>query len=181
MKKIILTSLLSLTMVFAFCSCGNNEEAGDTEQAAETTTEAAATVQRDMPEGDYEEVGSGTFYISGPSGSTENGDEIIIYPDMDAIPFAFVDYELWDMDGSVLTYIYVDGVQVDKQQVGDGYQSSIDLQEEWQITEGDHVYKLRKYRRKMILLPYIFEEQRISWFHLTRCKAPALVGTLPLG
>lgn len=136
MKKMIIAGFLTLTMAFAFCACGSGEgSAGQSDEA----TESAAEVQRDLPEGDYEEIGDGTFYIASASGSTENGDEIIVYPDMESIPFAYIDYELWDMDGSVLTYIYVDGVQVDKQQVGAGYQASIDLQENWQISEGDHV------------------------------------------
>ena len=145
MKKIILTSLLSLTMVFAFCACGNNEEAGDTEQAAETTTEATAAVQRDLPEGDYEEVGDGTLYLVNQSGTTENGDEIIVYPDMNSIPFAYVDYQLWDLDGSVQTYIYLDGTEIDKQQIGEGYQGSLFLDSEWQVSEGVHKVETVQY------------------------------------
>ena len=142
--------ILSICMVFALAACGSkSSEPVSTENSEATevteTTETSADVQRDLPEGDYEEVGNGTLYVVGASGSTENGDEIVVYPSMDSIPYGYVGYELWDMDGSVLTYVYVDGVEVDKHQIGAGYQSSVDLTEEWQITEGEHIIEAVQY------------------------------------
>ena len=160
MKKLLSIILLG-AMVVSICSCGGSstdkENADKKTTEAETVTEAVvesiteqapeATTekQRDFPEGDYQDIGSGTFYISNASGTTENGDEIIVYPDKDSIPMAYVDIELWDMDGKVLTYIYVDGIFYDKQQVGEGYQASIDLMEESQVTEGDHIIEVVQY------------------------------------
>lgn len=144
MKKWIVC-ILSVVMIFALAACGGkSEDSADADQA-EKKAETATAVQRDLPEGDYEEVGSGTFYLSGASGSTENGDEIIIYPDMNALPYAHLDIELWDMDGSILTYVYIDGVKVKEKQVGAGLQSSMSLQEEWQVTEGDHIVEAVQY------------------------------------
>ena len=136
-------------MIFALAACGGKPSGSantdQTEKKTEATTEKATTVQRDLPEGDYEELGSGSFYLSGASGSTENGDEIIIYPDMNALPYAHLDIEQWDMDGSILTYVYIDGVKVKEKQVGAGLQSSMGLQEEWQVTEGDHIVEAVQY------------------------------------
>ena len=90
-------------------------------------------------------MGDSTFYIAGSSGATENRDTILIYPDIESIPFAYVDYELWDMDGTVQTYIYLDGVEMDKQQAGEGYQSSIPLENEWQVSAGSHKVEAVQY------------------------------------
>ena len=150
MKK-ILALLLMIVMVFAFTACGGASDEGQTDDqqtvAEEETTATPTKAERDLPEGDYEDVGDGTFYLTGPSGSTENGDEIVIYPDMDSFPHAFVGIELWDLDGSVQTHIYVDGVEMDKQQVGAGYQGSIDFDDEslWAITEGEHEVEAVQY------------------------------------
>ena len=78
-----------------------SESVEPVESAATENNEEAADLERDLPEGDYEEIGDGRFYIRNASGTTENGDEIVVYPSMDSYPFAYVDYELWDMDGSI--------------------------------------------------------------------------------
>lgn len=140
MKKII-ALIMTLAMVFAFCACGGSGDTG----SDDSSSQQQASVQRDLPEGDYEDVGSGTLYICNESGSTEDGADIVVYPDMNSIPFAYVDYELWDMDGTILTYIYLDGVQMDKQQIGDGYQASLSLEEDWQVEEGTHVVEAVQY------------------------------------
>lgn len=125
----------------------------DTQESSEAEAEAAvsdtptpvSSPERDLPESDYADIGDGTLYIASASGSTENGDEVLVYPDMNSTPFAYIDYELWDMDGTVQTYIYLDGVEMDKQQVGAGYQSSLSLEEEWQVSEGPHMVEAVQY------------------------------------
>lgn len=141
MKK-LLVLLMSIMMIFSLTACG-----GESSDAEKSDTEQTETVKRDLPKGDYNDVGDGTFYLTGPSGSTENGDKIIIYPDKDSTPHAYVGIELWDLDGSVQTYIYVDGVKMDKQQVGAGYQGSIDFDDDslWAITDGEHEVEAVQY------------------------------------
>ena len=150
MKK-FLAIMLTLTMLIAITACSNSstEEAQANDQDA-VTEEAASEVQtpeRDLPEGEYEDIGDGSFYLTGPSGSTENGDEIVLYPEMDMWPHASVGIELWDMDGSIQTFIYVDGVELDKKQVGAGYQGSLDFDDDslWAITEGEHKVEAVQY------------------------------------
>ena len=145
MRKQFLVIVLSLVVGLTLCACGPSSDGANSNSektvTEEVTTEDTSTPEkpdRDLPEGNYEDVGEGTLYLVNESGSTENGDSIVVYPSMDAYPFAYVDYELWDLDGSVLTYIYLDGVQIDKQQIGAGYQSSLILEKEWQVTEGEH-------------------------------------------
>ena len=156
MKKLILVGVLAGAMMFSLCACGGEETnttaPADNQSAVQETAEenaetpeVEAGVEKDLPEGDYEEVGDGTLYLVNQSGTTENGDEIIVYPDMNSIPFAYVDYQLWDLDGSVQTYIYLDGTEIDKQQIGEGYQGSLFLDSEWQVSEGVHKVETVQY------------------------------------
>ena len=120
----------------------------DEEKTSKANASAAAAPERDLPDGNYKEIGNGTFYLRGPSGSTENGDKIILYPEMDTWPHASIDIELWDMDGSVQTFIYVDGVEMEKQQVGTGYQGSISFGDDelWALTDGKHKVEAIQYQ-----------------------------------
>lgn len=121
------------------------ESVEQAESDASDGKEEAADLERDLPEGDYEEIGDGRFYIRNASGTTENGDEIVVYPSMDSYPFAYVDYELWDMDGSIQTFIYLDGYEMDRVQAGAGYQSSLMLVEQWEVIEGMHKVEAVQY------------------------------------
>lgn len=151
MMKKILVLLMVAMMTISMAACGSNESSDSKEESAteaepEVVEEEVKTPERDLSEDDYEEIGNGTFNITGPAGSSEDGTEMVFYPDMDSYPYADVGYELWDTDGSVLTYIYVDGIEQDKQQAGAGYQSSIMLTEEWQVTEGAHTVEAVQYK-----------------------------------
>lgn len=165
--------LVAAALVMGITACGGSSSGGsnvaesvqtetlaesqtETEKPQETAAETAAeqtepeTVvvpERDLPEGDYEEIGEGSFYITSPSGSTENGDEIILYPEMNTWPHADIGIEFWDMDGSVQTFLYVDGIEMDKHQVGAGYQGSISFDDDslWAITSGDHKVEAVQY------------------------------------
>ena len=64
---------------------------------------------------------------------------------MDSYPFAYVDYELWDMDGSIQTFIYLDGYEMDRVQAGAGYQASLMLVEQWEVAEGMHKVEAVQY------------------------------------
>ena len=139
------TSASSTTSVVESKSDTSGDAASESvepvESAATENNEESADLERDLPEGDYEEIGDGRFYIRNASGTTENGDEIVVYPSMDSYPFAYVDYELWDMDGSIQTFIY----QMDRVQAGAGYQSSLMLVEQWEVAEGVHKVEAVQY------------------------------------
>lgn len=140
MKK-VLALLLAISMVFVFtaCSGGTSDEDfdDDSQDVAEETDSSAP--DRDLAEGSYETIGDGKFYISGDSGSTKDGEEVVLKPDMNADPYTYLDYELSKVDGSMQTFIYIDGIEMDDTQE-EKHMSSIGLGEDelWALTEGEH-------------------------------------------
>ena len=76
--------LLSLIFVLSFTACGSGSDAtennGDTTAVEEPATDN--DVERDFPEGDYEEIGNGTMYVITPSGSSEDGSVPVLYVDV---------------------------------------------------------------------------------------------------
>lgn len=148
--------MMAISMIFVFASCGGNSaedtSAEEPKTATEETAEAeetptAAAPERDLPEGSYEDKGDGGFFLASPSGSTRDGADVVLFPDKNSSPMAFLDYELEDMDGSVQTFLYIDGVEMDKQQVGAGYASSFMLGEDslFALTDGEHKVEAVQY------------------------------------
>lgn len=144
MKK-ILTIGMSLAMVFAFAACGSQSAApaqpsADTSDAGKAATE---TVQKvDFDGSGYSEMGAGDFAIQTPSGSSEDGSVPFIFADSDTYMDGF-GYTGFDVDGSHLTYIYVDGMEQAKEQIAD-FQSSIDLTGDL-LKEGVHKVEFVQY------------------------------------
>ena len=58
-----------------------------------------------------------TCYLVGASGTTENGDALIIYSNGDTRNIYPISLRARDMDGSLLSYIYIDGELIDKEQL----------------------------------------------------------------
>lgn len=116
-QKIILFIVLIMT-VFTLTSCG-----GDVNPAGEDSTEAV-TLKKDIPEGDFSDMGNGTFYISFPSGTSENGNIPIEYVEKSALAGSKMEdcievaITTNDFDATKLTKIYVDGVLQDTLQLG---------------------------------------------------------------
>ncbi|MBR2682581.1 MAG: hypothetical protein IKE22_04850, partial [Atopobiaceae bacterium] len=116
-----------------------------TVDSTQSETTAVAAPERNLPIGEYQETGEGALYLINQSGTTQNGDEIVVYPNIDRMPYGSIGYELRDLDGSILTYIYLDGVQMEKQQIGIGFQGNFNLMEDWQVTPGEHIVEAVQY------------------------------------
>ena len=136
MKKIFYAFLIFAISV-CFVACGS-------EDTSTSKNSEEATVERDLPEGDYSDMGDGMMYISTESGTSENGNVPIIYLDPEE--------EVWVLqigmytegfNGSLISYINVDGVEISKEQLGDA-QISIDLEKD-QLTEGKHKVEVVQY------------------------------------
>lgn len=98
--------------------------------------------QRDLPEGNYTELGEGTVYIATPGGTSEDGNVPVIYAEKGTIMMD-IGLEAWEFNGSNLSYIYVDGMLRDKQQLADT-QSYLTLKQE-QLTVGVHTVEVVQY------------------------------------
>ena len=128
MKKII-TLLLVLVLSVSLVACGGSEE----------TSVAKA---RDLPEGDYAELGDGTVYIATAGGTSENGNVPVIYAEKDLI-LKQIGLNAWDFNGGALSFIYVDGMLINKAQLANT-QMTLDLQGE-QLAEGLHSVEVVQY------------------------------------
>jgi hypothetical protein len=138
--------LLAISMVFIFTACSggaSDEDPDDDSQAIEEMEdedEDSLAPDRELAEGNYENVGDGSFYLSGDNGSTKDGNEVVIKPDTSSSTYAYLDYGLEDMKGSLPTHIYIDGIEMDSQEVDKSHMGAIGLGEDeaWALTEGEH-------------------------------------------
>ena len=139
---------LAISMVFIFTACGGGPSDEDLDDDSQDVTEETDTSapDRDLDEGSYETIGDGNFYISGDSGSTKEGGEVVLNPDMSSDPYAYLDYELSEMNGNAQTFIYIDGIEMDDTQAEE-HLSSIGLSEDelWALTEGEHKVEAVQY------------------------------------
>lgn len=143
LKKIVIL-LLSLVFVLGFTACGSGNDASDENDDATVVEEQVtdADAERDFPEGDYEEIGDGTMYIITPSGSSEDGSVPVLYVDVsdrDNI-LESIELDAWDYDGSVLSYVYIDGLENTKEQLADT-QTTLGLTGD-ALSEGIHVVEV---------------------------------------
>lgn len=97
---------------------------------------------RDLPEGNYEEIGEGTTYLTTPSGTSEDGNIPVIYAEK-SLEEMQIGLNAWDFNGSALSYVYVDGFLVDKEQLADT-QTTLLLTPEY-FTVGIHTVEVVQY------------------------------------
>lgn len=136
MKKFICTAVTFAMIVASITACGGKTtetQAPATEaaqsvavseaQETEVATEAAAGVDFS---GDYEDMGDGTMYIACASGTSEDGNVPVLFEAADTV-LDQIGLDSMDMDGSHLSYIYIDGKETAKEQLAES-QISLDLQ-----------------------------------------------------
>lgn len=154
MKKKIVTLMLIGMMVVSATACGTSSDTtGDTTQSTEdssdlvdeSTQEDAAdstNTQKDLPDGDYQDMGDGTFYIACAGGTSEGGNVPIIYVDGDTM-LTQCDVVTEGFNGSALSCIYIDGMLATKEQLSDS-QQAIDLSGD-ALTVGTHKVEIVQY------------------------------------
>lgn len=160
-NKILMLFLSVMLSVFVF-GCGDSNEStpsseipaasessdnSDSSEAVKENIPQDEVVQepvsqeKDLPDGDYSDIGEGEMYISTAGGTSEGGnvpvlfiqDEFLIQIGLDTTNF----------DGSKLSYIYVDGMLLSKEQLGDS-QISLDLQGD-ALQAGTHSVEVLQY------------------------------------
>lgn len=152
MKKFICTAVTFAMIVASITACGGKTtetQAPATEaaqsvavseaQETEAATEAAAGVDFS---GDYEDMGDGTMYIACASGTSENGNVPVLFESADTV-LDQIGLDSMDMDGSHLSYIYIDGKETAKEQLAES-QISLDLQGD-ALKEGTHKVEVVQY------------------------------------
>ena len=145
-KKLVLALLVSMMTLSA---CGGNKETAmeenkkdaqekvvedenmddeDNEDNVEDdqTDDASSDPEAHFDGSDYEEMGDGTPYLSSPSGNSLDGEEVFIYrKDNDLLKTIGVGGK--DFNGSLITYIYIDGDLSTKEQMGEMCEYTLDL------------------------------------------------------
>lgn len=122
-KKIMVVALVALFLT----ACGGNDN------------------KKEAPKAEPEkitEVGSGNFYLVNESGSTKDSESIEVMAEKDT-SLLQIGIETEGIDGSLVSYIYIDGDLATKEQLSDS-QSALDLSEEF-LKPGDHQVVLKQY------------------------------------
>lgn len=123
-RKLFIISLIAV-LVFSFTACGGSNTSEE-------------TLTKDF-EGTYEDMGEGTMYISTPSGTSEDGNIPILYEESDTV-FDQIGLSTIDMDGSKLSYIFIDGIQSASEQLAET-DMTLNLLED-NLTEGVHLVEV---------------------------------------
>ena len=102
----------------------------------------SSPAERDLPAGDYEEMGVGTVYISTPSETSEDGNIPVVYADTNSLLIQ-IGLNAWDFNGAALSYVYVDGILVSKEQLANT-STSLSLSESM-LDVGTHTVEVVQY------------------------------------
>lgn len=137
MKKKLLILFFASGLLLTACGEDTDtpEEGVSTDSVEEVESETAASLPT-------EEIGEGDFYILSPSGTSEDGDDIILFYDED-MWVETLGVEGWDMDGSHKTFIYVNDELAEEMQMANT-QSSIEIPEN-QYEVGEHTVTAIQY------------------------------------
>ena len=144
MKKYLL--LLGSAMILAACGATDepevSEEASSTSEVLQESSSAVSEVAvvTELP---ADEIGAGAFNLVNSSGTTETGEPITVLYKPDTVGADF-DIRTLDFDGSRLTFVYVDGVYVEKYQFGETW-IQFDVPDSILKKEGLHTVSLIQY------------------------------------
>lgn len=152
MKKFICTAVTFAVIVAGITACGGKTtetQAPATEaaqsvavsEAAETEAATEADAGVDFS-GDYEDMGDGTMYIACASGTSEDGNVPVLFEAADTV-LDQIGLDSMGMDGSHLSYIYIDGKETAKEQLAES-QISLDLQGD-ALKAGTHKVEVVQY------------------------------------
>ena len=151
MKFKLLALALAAASVLCFAGCGSStnesssaqaEESSIAESSAEESSTEEASAAETIPAGAFTVSGNGTVYLSTAGGTTEDGN-IPVVGASSATVIKQIGINAKGYDGTMMAYIYIDGVFADKQQLSDS-QSSLDLSGD-SLTEGVHKVEIVQY------------------------------------
>lgn len=151
-KKIVSLLIVSCIILSSAIGCGskNETQSKDNSTSAQTNQVASESKEsepeeesnKDFDGSGMSEIGNGTFYISTPGGTSEDGN-VPVFLDAERTMMTEVGYSAREMDGTHLTYFYIDGMENDKDQISDTDGSLIingDM-----LSEGTHTVEAVQY------------------------------------
>lgn len=136
MKKTVTMLFVFVSIIIVFQSFSYAESVVHELRAIECEEE------RDLPEGEYEEMGDGRVYISTPGGTSEDDNVPVMYIASNTLIYQ-IGINAWDFNGSSLSFVYIDGMLFDKTQMSNT-QSTLTLTSD-QLTEGFHDIEVVQY------------------------------------
>lgn len=155
MKKKVVFLLCTVMAIYScFVGCGNKtvsepktndtkkEVSANKEEATEEKEEAKEESNKDFDGSSFSDMGSGTFFISTPSGTSQDGNVPVFLKDAGTL-MTEVGYSAREMDGTHLTYFYIDGMENDKDQISDTDGSLII--NGYMLSEGTHTVEVVQY------------------------------------
>lgn len=141
-KKCLLIALLcSLSLV----GCGTASSATDAPAAdskTETPVENIEQSTKDFIGDSYSDTGDGVFLVVTAGGNSESGNVPVVYAAADT-SLLQIGYETTGMNGGSLSYIYIDGMLLTKEQLSDS-QGSLDLSGD-ALATGTHKVEVVQY------------------------------------
>ena len=139
MKKKCL--LIALLCSFSLVGCGNSSAATDA-PATESKTESPVESTKDFVGDSYSDTGDGVFLVVTAGGNSENENVPVVYAAADT-SLLQIGYETTEMNGGSLSYIYVDGMLLTKEQLSDS-QGTLDLSGD-SLAVGTHKVEVVQY------------------------------------
>lgn len=139
MRKLIIG--ISLVFALGLIGCGRNmqntpntnntgsEKGVDVEEGTEVGEGNDAESEFKFPDG-QSQVGEGKIYISTPSGTSENDNVPSVMVDRDTA-ITQIGLNAENFDGSKISYVYINNKFVQKMQLGEMTQTSLDIQGEF--------------------------------------------------
>lgn len=142
-KKIILIAI-SILMIVSFIACSKETEQKTNSEStkADVKKEEKKDENKIQLPSDIKDKGKGSVQIATPSGTSENGQVPFIYADKDTM-LTQIGLNSSEFDGSKLSYLIIDGMLNDKEQLGDS-QISLSLQKEL-LNVGKHKVEVVQY------------------------------------
>ena len=129
MKKAVTMLLVFVSIIIVFQSFSYAES------VVHELREIECEEERDLHEGEYEEMGDGSVYISTPGGTSEDDNVPVMYIASNTLIYQ-IGINSWDFNGSSLSFVYIDGMLFYKTQMSNT-QSTLTLTSD-QLTEGFH-------------------------------------------
>lgn len=125
MKNKLSLIIISLLFIINLGGCGIGNNANTIKNKVQNAPEQTKNDLIKIPKDLQADMGTGSFYISTPSGTSQDGSVPVIYVAKD-VQVEQIGVNTSDFDGKNLSYIFIDGIFNTKEQLSNS-QSSINL------------------------------------------------------